>query len=43
MSRFNQAADMIEADRRILISQSHQVVDEGDRVSCNLDRMREQL
>lgn len=37
MSRLNQAADMIGADRRFLISQTRQIVDEGRRVSCNLE------
>ena len=37
MSRLNQAADMIAADRRFLISQTRQIVNEGSRVSCNLE------
>jgi len=37
MGRLNKVADMIEADRRILISQTREVVDDGNRVSCNLE------
>lgn len=37
MSRLNHAADLIRADRRFLISQTRQVVDENTRVSCNLE------
>jgi len=37
MSRLNQAAEMIGADRRILISTTRQIVDEGSQVSCNLE------
>jgi uncharacterized protein len=43
MSRLNQAADMIAADRRFLISQTRQIVDEGSRVSCNLEWILETL
>ena len=43
MSRLNQAADMIAADRRFLISQTRQIVDDGSRVSCNLEWILETL
>jgi len=43
MSRLNQAADMIDADRRVLISQTRQTVDEGSRVSCDLEWMLKTL
>jgi predicted AAA+ superfamily ATPase len=37
MRRLDLAADMVGADRRLLISQTAQVIDEGSRVSCNLE------
>ncbi len=37
MQRFNKAADIIDADKRILISQTAQNTDGGKVVSCNLD------
>ena len=43
MDRLNRAADMIGADRRFLISQTEQNVDEGNQVSCNLEWMLEKL
>lgn len=43
MSRLNQAADMIAADRRFLISETRQIVDDGSRVSCNLEWILETL
>ncbi|RJP39071.1 MAG: ATP-binding protein [Phycisphaerales bacterium] len=43
MTRLNHAADMIGADRRILISQTRQVVDEGGQVSCNLEWLLEHI
>ncbi len=36
MDRLDKAADMIDASRRILVSQTRRVVDAGRRVSCNL-------
>lgn len=43
MSRLNQAADMIAADRRFLISETRHIVDDGNRVSCNLEWILETL
>jgi hypothetical protein len=37
MRRLDLAADMVGADRRLLISQTAQVIDEESRVSCNLE------
>ncbi|MBM4019603.1 MAG: ATP-binding protein [Planctomycetes bacterium] len=36
LARLNKAADMIKADRRILISRATEVIDQGNQVSCNL-------
>jgi hypothetical protein len=43
MARLNKSADMIGADRRFLISHTRQLVDEGSRVSCNLEQMLEEI
>lgn len=43
MDRLNQAAQMIGADRRFLISKTRESVDEGNRVSCNLASMLKML
>jgi len=43
MDRLNQAADMIGADRRFLISKTRESVDEGSRVSCNLESILKML
>ena len=34
---FDKVADMIEADRRILVSRTNRVVESDDTISCNLD------
>ena len=36
-SRLNHTARMIQADRRFLISQTREIVDEGRQASCNLE------
>jgi predicted AAA+ superfamily ATPase len=36
MDRLDRTADMIDASRRVLVSQTRRVVDAGRRVSCNL-------
>ena len=36
LARLNQAADLIKADKRVLISRTPETVDEGRQVSCNL-------
>lgn len=43
LRRLNQAADMIRAERRYLISQTDEVVDQGNQVSCNLEWMLSSL
>lgn len=37
MARLNAAADLIRADRRILVTQTHETIDARRQVSCNLD------
>ena len=43
MARLNQAADMIDADRRFLVSQARGVVESGNQVVCNLPWMLDHL
>jgi len=41
IERLNKAADLIDADKRILISRTSRNVDDGNRFSCNLDGFME--
>ncbi len=43
MERLNKAADLIEASKRILVSQVPQSTDSGRLVSCNLRWLLEHL
>jgi uncharacterized protein len=43
LRRLNHTADMIGAERRFLISQTREIVDEGRQVSCNLEWFLESL
>jgi predicted AAA+ superfamily ATPase len=43
MERLNKAADLIDASKRILVSQVPQSTDSGRRVSCNLPWLLEHL
>jgi len=36
LARLSRTADVIKADKRILISQTAESIAEGDRISCNL-------
>ena len=43
MERLNKAADLIDASKRILVSQVPQSTDSGRLVSCNLPWLLEHL
>lgn len=43
MARLNQAADLIKADKRVLVSQTAECVSRGDVMSCNLRELLRRL
>jgi len=43
MARLNKTADLIRATRRMLVTRTSKVVEEGNRVSCDLDWLLTQL